>query len=278
MVKANHFLDPYSRSIIKLWYGLHLIPWYVVKLTLLLIYGRRNYYVYVSKFLALHPARAYSFGRGRFIHLYYEHNVDKVIKNSLKPGSVFIDIGANQGTYTILALSIRDIGVVVAVDPDPRIYRYLRAHPVLKDSSAQILNKAVWLSDSKAKLTLGKSTVATSLTPLQRAVKENHFLNMTVECETIRLDTLVNKFPKVDLIKMDIEGAEYHVLTDPMLDLQKVDALIIEMHYALKSIEANEIINMLKNHRYRIYIISPSLLKSSPLKYHLFATRNPLQW
>ncbi|MEM0506910.1 MAG: hypothetical protein QXW58_06625, partial [Thermosphaera sp.] len=85
--------------------------------------------------------------------------MDKVIKNSLKPGSVFIDIGANQGTYTILALSIRDIGVVVAVDPDPRIYRYLRAHPVLKDSSAQILNKAVWLSDSKAKLTLGKSTV-----------------------------------------------------------------------------------------------------------------------
>jgi len=263
---------------VKLWYGLHLIPWYVVKLTLLLIHGRRNYHAYVAKFHALHPARAYSFGRGRFIHLYYEHNVDKVIKNSLKAGAVFIDIGANQGTYTILALSVRDIGVVVAVDPDPRIYRYLCNHPILKNCNAQILNKAVWLSDSKTKLTLGKSTLLTSLTPLQRFVNENHFLNMMVECEGIRLDTLVNKFPKVDLIKMDIEGAEYHVLTDPLLDLQKVDALIIEMHYALKSIEANEIINMLKNHRYRIYIISPLLLKSSPLRYHLFATRNPLLW
>jgi hypothetical protein len=30
---------------------------------------------------------------------------------------------------------------------------------------------------------------------------------------------------------MDIEGAEYQVLTDPSLDLSKVENMVVEVHY-----------------------------------------------
>jgi ubiquinone/menaquinone biosynthesis C-methylase UbiE len=48
----------------------------------------------------------------------YEQHITKVIRSYLKPGAVFIDIGANIGYYTLLsAAHVGDTGKVIAFEP-----------------------------------------------------------------------------------------------------------------------------------------------------------------
>jgi predicted CoA-binding protein len=79
----------------------------------------------------------------------------------------------------------------------------------------------------------------------------------------------------VDLVKMDIEGAEYHVLTDPILDLSKVENLIVEVHYDYRSRESREIIDALTRKGFKIVPLYPD---RTPKSYHLLACRSKVAW
>lgn len=43
----------------------------------------------------------------------------------LRPGDLFLDIGANVGTYTVLASGVCG-GKIMAFEPDPRTLRHLQ--------------------------------------------------------------------------------------------------------------------------------------------------------
>jgi predicted CoA-binding protein len=74
---------------------------------------------------------------------------------------------------------------------------------------------------------------------------------------------------------MDIEGAEYHVLTDPTLDLSKVENLIVEVHYDYRSRESREIIDALTRKGFKIVPLYPNY---TPKRYHLLACRGKVPW
>jgi len=229
-------------KVISLWFRLNTLPWIVVKFVLRLMLGRRKANSELGKFLKLHPANSLRIGRGRFAHLYFEENVDKIIKRILPQNGVFVDVGANIGTYTFLAKELlKNDGKIVAVDPDPRIYKYLTSHPIFqKSKNIKIINKAVWVSNGLSSFILGKSTLFSSLTPLTRFKQAGAFKNIEYIVETIRLKQLIESFEIVDVIKMDIEGAELQVLCDPTLRLEKVKNVIIEMHYKITSEESKK--------------------------------------
>jgi hypothetical protein len=80
---------------------------------------------------------------------------------------------------------------------------------------------------------------------------------------------------KVDLVKMDIEGAEYPVLTDPTLDLSKVENLIVEVHYRYGTSESNEIIRCLTTKGYKVTSLYSSVQEN---RWHLLAYRGEIPW
>ena len=94
---------------------------------------------------------------------------------------------------------------------------------------------------------------------------------------TVRLDTLIKMFEleKVDLVKMDIEGAEYPVLTDPSLDLSKVENMIVEVHYRYGSREDREIMAALARQGFKLAPLYP---ESHSDFYHLLAYRGEMPW
>src|SRR5918993_624309 len=58
----------------------------------------------------------------------YEPGSAEALRNSLTPGAVFVDVGANIGYFTVLAARmVGDAGRVVAFEPHPEALRVLRA-------------------------------------------------------------------------------------------------------------------------------------------------------
>jgi FkbM family methyltransferase len=87
---------------------------------------------YRSRFVARLPFRRFSF-RPLFLQDLYmalgmwEPYVRQVLRSVLKPGSVFVDVGAHIGYYTTLAAGIvGPDGLVLAVEPDERNIKLLR--------------------------------------------------------------------------------------------------------------------------------------------------------
>src|SRR4051794_35570836 len=61
----------------------------------------------------------------------YERNVQDLFAQEVRPGSVFYDVGANVGFYSVLASMLVNSGHVFAFEPLPENVQYLRRHLLL---------------------------------------------------------------------------------------------------------------------------------------------------
>jgi FkbM family methyltransferase len=178
--------------------------------------------------------------------------VYRVVRNVLrrKDAKSFIDVGAFKGWYTIYAYKIlrkKSRFTIVAVEPDPHNYKMLYK-ATQSVTGIQLVDEAVFIKDGECvEFHVGKSHVALngfadagSVVPTDWHIREGYLTGEVIKVKSVRLDTLIRRsgLDKVDLVKMDIEGAEYPVLTDPTLDLSKVENIIVEVHYRYGSRES----------------------------------------
>lgn len=136
-----------------------------------------------------------------------------ILERHIRPGFIFIDVGANIGAYALFAAARADAASrILAIEPQPAIYDRLVANIRLNDfSTIKAMECAV--ADRAGELTLfidaknsGESSVkivaAGGVEPIRVAAK--------------RLLDIVREegFPRIDAIKLDVEGAEDLIL-DP---------------------------------------------------------------
>lgn len=126
----------------------------------------------------------------------------------LRPGDVFIDVGANIGLYSLKAARLVGAeGRVIALEPGREAFDHLMENLALNTFPwVSPLRLAASASNGHARLhhvPLGADPQAFSLVPNARA---SH--GETVE--TITLDRLatMTSLTRIDLIKIDVEGAE----------------------------------------------------------------------
>jgi len=142
-----------------------------------------------------------------------------------EPGGIFLDVGAHIGWYTIRAArAIGESGRVIALEPAASNRNQLERNLALnKITSYTIVPLAAW---SKS----GPVRWSPSQVSVWNKVDESRG---TEELEGIALDDLVSKLslPRVDWIKMDIEGAETEALRGAATILRKFrPILFIEVH------------------------------------------------
>lgn len=119
----------------------------------------------------------------------------------LLPDDLFIDAGANLGSYSLLAAGIAEADVL-AVEPIPATYRRLSDNIALNQLDARIAAHQVGLADQSG--TLRFSNLADSA--VNRVVP-----NGGIEVPVTTIDDLLgNKSP--GLLKLDVEGFEEAVL------------------------------------------------------------------
>jgi FkbM family methyltransferase len=134
----------------------------------------------------------------------YEYKKQKMISEEVGTGSVFYDVGANVGIYSLLSSQLVGSGKVYAFEPVPRNLTYLRKH--LK------LNHV----DNVAVLALA---ICDATGPAHFEVETTGLMGQlaaggSVTVSTATLDSLVENgtVAPPNFIKMDIEGAEFPAL------------------------------------------------------------------
>ena len=145
-------------------------------------------------------------------------------KKILKPGMNAVDIGAHIGYYTMLfSKLVGKNGQVFAFEPEPENFQLL-AENTGKYRNVKIFKKAI--SDKSGPLWFYRSEGKTACHSLLPA----DFRNEKIEVQAATLDQflLENNSPKIDLIKLDIEGAEpYAVAGMRKLFAESKDTMLV---------------------------------------------------
>ncbi len=129
-------------------------------------------------------------------------------RSTIKPGDVVLDVGANVGTDTKSALAA-GAGLVVAIEPEPLTLECLRRNLAaeIRDKRVIVVPKGAWDKEDTLALHVDPADAGGSSFVWQKS-------GPSVEVPLTTIDRIVAdlKLPKVDLIKMDIEGAEKNAL------------------------------------------------------------------
>lgn len=130
----------------------------------------------------------------------YERAKQRLIVREVRDNTVFWDVGANVGFYTLLASTLVGSGKVFAFEPVPRNLSYLRRHLVLNNvMNVEVLPLAV--SDKT-----GSSSFETEDSGFMGRLSDQGRLLVS----TATMDGLVDEGRALppDYVKIDIEGAE----------------------------------------------------------------------
>lgn len=141
----------------------------------------------------------------------FEVDERRFVRQFLKPGMVVLDVGAHSGYYTLLTSKlVGRAGRVFAFEPSPRELRRLRQH-VWLNRCRNVTVEPVALADRRGEADLfvfDRATGCNSLRPADSKAASA----VRVPLKTLDEFFAAGVFATVDLVKMDIEGAELAAL------------------------------------------------------------------
>jgi FkbM family methyltransferase len=141
----------------------------------------------------------------------YEPGTTRLFQDMVKPGMVVIDIGAHVGYFTLLAAkNAGPTGKVYSFEPEPNNYDLLIKNIEINEY-ANIAATKMAVSDHT-----GSSELFLTALDSGRHSMFHHDLpeHGSTAVETTTLDSFLESegWPQIDLMKIDVEGAEATVL------------------------------------------------------------------
>lgn len=131
----------------------------------------------------------------------YEPHVRQALRERLREGDVVVDVGANVGCIALLAATlVGEQGLVVAVEPNLGNVQLLYAGMVLNEAdNVRVLPYAASDQPGLVSLTGGSNA---HLVDVQQPSASAAYAQAVV------LDEALSWLPRLDLLKMDVEGHE----------------------------------------------------------------------
>jgi FkbM family methyltransferase len=165
---------------------------------------------------------------------------------SIEP--VIYDCGANVGTSCAFFQYHYPNSRILAFEPNPKIAEYLKRN--IKNNSLkniEVIEKAVWINNDGIEFGL-EDADGSSI----------HLEKNKTKVKSVRLKDYLEKEEVVDILKMDIEGAEVEVLNDCKDSLTSVKNIFVEFHsYGDKPQRLSEVIEVLESAGFRYFILQP---------------------
>lgn len=178
----------------------------------------------------------------------------KLVEKFLKKGDVFIDVGANIGTWTLFAASkVGNVGRVYSFEPHPVTYKYLTGNVLLnKTNNVTAVNCGIGNND-------GNLYFTNSLDDQNHITYENGIDSIKIPVN--RLDDLMENERKIRLLKLDVEGFELMALQGAFETLKKTEILIFESWELSQSnykYKTSELFSFIRSCGFQIYRIGDS--------------------
>jgi FkbM family methyltransferase len=144
------------------------------------------------------------------------------------PAPVIIDCGANIGISVLNYKQKYPRSRITAFEPDPHIFPVLQNNITVNGASeVNCVEAAVWTSRGKSQFFCEGADGSKLINPGTSS--------SSIEVSTVDLRELINE--PVDLIKMDIEGAEFEVIPHISDKMHLVKNFLIECHVNCDEIE-----------------------------------------
>lgn len=175
--------------------------------------------------------------------LFYEREYDF---NSSNSSPVIIDLGANIGMSCLFFSSIFPQSKIYAFEADPHIFNYL--HRNLNNNhvaNVTLYNQAVWVEDTHLKF----QSTGTDAGHINDKINHGELV------KAVDISNFLDKFDEIELLKIDIEGAENQVFPHIASHLSKVKQIVVEYHSSMTEQQTlSNIISLLEKHQFRYHI------------------------
>jgi FkbM family methyltransferase len=144
------------------------------------------------------------------------------IQAFLQVGETYIDVGANIGVTTIPgAIAVGDSGKVIAFEPHPRTVKYLRENILLnKLNNIEIQNCALGEVQGITYFTNKSSDDMNKVVDIDKS---------NIQVPINLLDSFIDQYDRISLLKVDAEGYEKFVLAGASQSMAKVECIYFEV-------------------------------------------------
>jgi len=214
------------------------------------------------RILVRNPRQSF-IGRSLYLEGIWERKETQFLPSVVKPGMTILDIGADIGYYTLLFAKLVGQGRVFSFEPIPKAKWYLDYNIEL-NCLQNVRTLSFALFDKTGEVCLEDPFTKSKINLSKKNISENDII---VEMKVYDDWKYEEGIDHLDLVKIDVEGAELNILKG-MKDTLESDGpgLLIEVHpQQLESFgfSATDLIEFLQNFGYRFEPIDKTKLDFS---------------
>lgn len=185
-----------------------------------------------------------------------EFNDMSFLLHALSSDDLFVDVGANGGSYTLLASKVKG-AKTICFEPVPDTHERLLANIRLNGIGDHVTPLNIGLSDAEGELSF---TANPELTGKNHVLTDSEPSEHTVRVRVKTMDSaLENKSPA--MLKIDVEGFEAPVLhgAQKILSCPSLLSVIIELNEsgARYGVKDDDIVRTLQDHGFSTYAYEP---------------------
>lgn len=175
---------------------------------------------------------------GADVYTYQQIFIDEEYKfNADQTPKTIVDAGANIGLTSIYLSNKYPEATIIAIEPESSNFALLQEN-IAAYPNITAVQAALWHKNEKINLVdpgLGEWGFMTEDTDADAAEKIKADTRHEVDAMTV--DKIMQTFnlDHIDILKVDIEGAEKEVFADTSAWLDKVDSIITELHERMKT-------------------------------------------
>ena len=143
---------------------------------------------------------------------------------------------------------------IIAYEADPIIANVLKENLSNNNCDAEIVQKAIWITNNE-KLSFSSSGADAGTL----FSNEN-----TIIVDSVRLKNILESYNRIELLKIDIEGAEIEVIKDCQDSLSHIDKIFVEYHsFSTSKQELDILLSIMSKQGFR-YKILPARKEKTP--------------
>ncbi len=190
-----------------------------------------------------------------FLEVFFLNTNDWIYEFKIKEKDIVIDIGAHVGYFSIYSSINAKNGKIFAFEPYDKSFKVLIKNLEINQIKNVIPQNLGVTRESGTNTLYFKKNFA-----IGNSIYKNTDSDSKIEIKTISLQDIIknNDIQKINILKLDCEGAEYQILLNlNHQTLEKIDKIVSEMHPKIENFKIKDVKEFLTINGFDVKIIHP---------------------